>query len=125
MYCNTCGKEILDNSNFCNFCGVKIKNTYDIPIFVSIFDNGSAFTIRSQNHEILEALKSYMIKSDSNLEGKIVIERLRNGETYLRASYTSKSIHRRQCNELSQRYLVTHRFERTVLTNGSIDFCKY
>ncbi len=25
MYCNNCGKEIPDNSKFCNFCGSKIN----------------------------------------------------------------------------------------------------
>jgi len=25
MYCNNCGKPIPDNSNYCNFCGVKLQ----------------------------------------------------------------------------------------------------
>jgi uncharacterized membrane protein YvbJ len=25
MFCNKCGKEIPDNSSFCNFCGQKIE----------------------------------------------------------------------------------------------------
>lgn len=27
MYCNKCGKQIVDNSIFCNYCGVKIEQT--------------------------------------------------------------------------------------------------
>lgn len=26
MFCNKCGKDIPDNSEFCNFCGNKLKN---------------------------------------------------------------------------------------------------
>jgi phenylpyruvate tautomerase PptA (4-oxalocrotonate tautomerase family) len=29
MYCNKCGKQIADDSIFCNYCGIKIKSTID------------------------------------------------------------------------------------------------
>lgn len=30
MYCNQCGKEIPNNSIFCDFCGVKIEQTNEL-----------------------------------------------------------------------------------------------
>lgn len=36
MYCQQCGKQILDNSKFCSFCGVRVNgsNTNEKPPFV-------------------------------------------------------------------------------------------
>lgn len=27
MYCSECGKELLDNSQFCKYCGANLSNT--------------------------------------------------------------------------------------------------
>lgn len=27
MYCSKCGKELLDNSQFCSYCGANLSNT--------------------------------------------------------------------------------------------------
>ncbi len=34
MYCNKCGKQIVDDSVFCSYCGIKVKQTVqeELPI---------------------------------------------------------------------------------------------
>lgn len=32
MYCSKCGKQILDNSVFCSYCGCKVEQTNEIEI---------------------------------------------------------------------------------------------
>ncbi|HEY8910211.1 MAG TPA: RDD family protein [Desulfosporosinus sp.] len=32
MYCRKCGKEILDDSNFCNFCGTRVQLQKEEPV---------------------------------------------------------------------------------------------
>ena len=32
MYCPSCGSEIPDNVNFCNFCGERVDHPQDQPI---------------------------------------------------------------------------------------------
>ena len=35
MYCNTCGKELEENLNFCNSCGIPVKSNHQqIPYYI-------------------------------------------------------------------------------------------
>lgn len=38
MYCNKCGKQIMDGSAFCNYCGAKIKQPISEECNVSLND---------------------------------------------------------------------------------------
>ncbi len=32
MFCRKCGKQILDDSNFCQYCGVAVREIQETPI---------------------------------------------------------------------------------------------
>lgn len=32
MFCRKCGKQILDDSKFCQYCGLKVMEVQEIPI---------------------------------------------------------------------------------------------
>lgn len=54
MYCNKCGKQIADDSIFCNYCGIKI----DIPLKEESTDNKDTLIINACKECIKKHLKS-------------------------------------------------------------------
>lgn len=54
MYCNKCGKQIADNSIFCNYCGIKI----DVPLKEEIANNKDELIINACKECIKKHLKS-------------------------------------------------------------------
>ena len=84
MYCNKCGKQIVDDSIFCSYCGIKIEQTsqYELP--------------KSKDELIIEACKNCIkkhLKSPSTVNFDVIEIQDRDdyGRIYLYAEVDSQN----------------------------------
>ena len=63
MYCNNRGKQIPDNSHFCNYCGTRLD--------ASIQNSGKGFSIKVKKSEEDRKFKIYIILAIVSLIGFI------------------------------------------------------
>ena len=81
MYCNKCGKQIVDDSIFCSYCGVKVEQIIrDFPNNLKVYISERVACCYAKSGNSI-----FVLDKDFKVLEKIVADS--DGETYLKENY--------------------------------------